>query len=72
VNCAFDFNNLAAQMAGANFKSYVYQMLIQGQNAAWYEVNVYLSGNSQPVKRFFLEDTFTSSNAVNVMTGMRF
>lgn len=59
-------------MAGANFKSYVYQMLIQGQNAAWYEVNVYLSGNSQPVKRFFLEDTFTSSNAVNVMTGMRF
>ena len=35
-------------------------------------MNVYLNGNSQPVKRFFLEDTYTSTTSINVLTSMKF
>lgn len=30
VVCDFNFNNLVAQMAGTNFKTYTYQLLMQG------------------------------------------
>lgn len=72
ISCQFNFNHLVAQMAGKAYKSYVYQLFIQGQNSNYYEVNAYLNGNGQGVKRFFLEDTFTSSSAINVMTSFKF
>jgi hypothetical protein len=71
VTCDFNFNNLVAQMSGTNYKTYVYQLLIQGQNGAYYEVNTYINSNSQPVKRFFLEDTFTSSSSINVLKSLK-
>jgi hypothetical protein len=72
ISCNFNFNNLVAQMGSQTYKSYVYQLLIQGQNGAYYEVSTYINGNSQPVKRFFLEDTFTSTSSVNVLTSLKF
>jgi hypothetical protein len=57
-------------MATNSYKSYVYQMFVQGEGGLYYEVKTYLGGNyafyiilgnlfgnsysNQPVKRFFL------------------
>ncbi len=30
VNCQFNFNNLLAQMAGQNYQTYTYQLLLMG------------------------------------------
>ena len=72
VSCDFNFDNLVAQIGGKTYQSYVYQLLILGQNGNYYEVNTYIDGSSQAVKRFFLEDTYTSSTELTVMTSMTF
>lgn len=59
-------------MAGKTYQNYLYQLLVQGQNGAYFEVNAYLNGNPQPVKRFFLEDTFTSTTSITVLTSFKF
>lgn len=32
ISCSFNFNNLLAQVAGTNYQSYVYQLLVMGDN----------------------------------------
>lgn len=77
VSCEFNFNNLLAQLAGKSHRSHLYQLFVFGdkendnETDKYYEVNVYINNNPQPVKRFFLEDTFTSKTSINVMTAMK-
>ena len=44
VFCSFNFNNLVSQMSSNSYKSYLYQIFIQGQNGNYYEVKAYLNG----------------------------
>lgn len=70
ISCSYNFNNLLAQLAGTNYHSYVYQVLVMGDNNQYYPINTYINSNSQPISRFFLEDTYTSSTSITVLTGM--
>ncbi|MEQ1790524.1 MAG: hypothetical protein ABL857_08780, partial [Rickettsiales bacterium] len=46
-------------------------LFIMDDNSQYYEVFAYLQGNSQPVKRFFLEDTTSVANKITVATSVK-
>lgn len=70
MSCSFNFNNLINQMNSKNYKNKLYQLLVQGDTGSFYDVPVYLSGSSQGTKRFFLEDAYTFTSKVNVLTSL--
>ncbi len=43
-------------------------MLVKGDSGSYYDVPVYMSGSSQPIRRFFLQDKYTYSNKINVLS----
>lgn len=69
VTCNYNVNSLIAMMGGRQWKGKMYQLLVQGDDGNYYDVAVSMPGSSQPIKRFFMEDTFTSNNQINLMTG---
>jgi hypothetical protein len=54
TTCTYDFNNLITLMQSKNYKSKVYQILIQGDGGTYYDVPVNMPGANQAIKRFFL------------------
>lgn len=68
VTCTYNVNSLVALMGGKQWKGRVYQLLVQGGDSNYYDVGVTMPGSSQTIKRFFIEDTFTSSSQINLMT----
>jgi hypothetical protein len=68
ASCSFDFNNFITQINGKQYQGKLYQLLVQGDDQNYHDVPVYMSGSSSPVKRFFLEDTYTYTNKINVLT----
>ena len=70
MSCSYNFNHLVAQMAGKQYQSKVYQLLVQGDTGTFYDVPVYLSGSSQGTRRFFLEDTYSYPSKINVLTSL--
>jgi hypothetical protein len=55
-------------MQSKNYKSKVYQILIQGDGGIYYDVPVSMPGATQTIKRFFLEDSYTSTTSINVLS----
>jgi hypothetical protein len=47
-------------------------MLVKGDDNKYYDVPVYMPAASQPIRRFFLEDTYTYTNKINVLTSFKF
>lgn len=69
VTCTYNVNSLIAMMSGRQWKGRVYQLLVQGDGGTYYDVGVNMPGSSQTIKRFFIEDTFTSNSQITLMTG---
>lgn len=36
ISCNFNFNNLLAQLSGTNYQSYMYQLLVMGDNGQYF------------------------------------
>lgn len=68
VTCSYNVNSLIAMMGGRQWKGKVYQLLVQSDDGNYYDVGVTMPGSTQAIKRFFIEDTFTSNNQINLMT----
>jgi hypothetical protein len=69
VECTYNVNSLIAMMSAKQWKGRVYQLLVQGGDGKYYDVGVNMPGSSQTIKRFFIEDTFSSSSQITLMTG---
>lgn len=54
ASCSFDFNNFITQINRKQYQGKLYQLLVQGDDQNYYDVPVYMSGASSPIKRFFL------------------
>ena len=54
VLCEFDFNNLINEMNSKTYQGKLYQLLVLGDTGTYYDVPVYMSGSTQPIRRFFL------------------
>lgn len=72
ATCEFDFNNLIIQMNSKQYQGKLYQMLIKGDDNNYYDVPVYMPDSAQPIRRFFLEDTYTYPNKMSVLTSFTF
>jgi hypothetical protein len=68
ASCSYDFNNLVSLMSSKQWKSKTYQLLIQGDGGSYYDVPVYMPGATQAIRRFFLEDTYSYANKINVLS----
>ena len=56
VTCNYNFNNLIRLLDSKQEKGRVYQLLVKGGDGSYYDVPVYMPGESQGIKRFFMED----------------
>ena len=72
VTCSFDFDYLAEKIGTNTYRNYLYEMFLMTSNNDFYPVTVYIGKSTTPVKRFFLEDTYTNPTSINVMTYMKF
>lgn len=54
ASCSFDFNNLINQINSKRYQPKLYQLLIQGDDQNYYDVPIYMTGSSSPLKRIFL------------------
>ena len=70
IVCEFNFNHLLNQMNSKQYQGILYQLLVLGDSGAYFDVPVYMSGSSQPIKRFFLEDTYSAANRLKVATSL--
>jgi hypothetical protein len=68
--CTYDFNNLIGKLSSKQYFPRVYALLVQADDLKFYEVAVFMPASSQPIKRFFLEDTVTSTTKINVLTSL--
>ena len=68
--CSYNFNHLVASIASKQHQNKLYQLLVQGDSGLFYEVPVLLPGSSQGTRRFFLEDAYSSSTKINVLTSL--
>jgi len=57
-------------MSGKQYKSKLYQLLVQDDSGSYFDVPVYLSGSTQGTRRFFLEDTYSYPSKINVLTSL--
>ena len=71
VTCDFNFNHLINQMNSKKYQGKLYQLLVLGDTGIYYDVPVYMSGSSQPIKRFFLEDTYSFTNRIKVASSIK-
>jgi hypothetical protein len=56
-------------MQSKKYQGKVYQILILGDGSTYYDVPVNMPGSSQSIKRFYLEDSYTSSTSISVLSG---
>ena len=70
TSCKFNFNHLLNQINGKQYQAKMYQLLVLGNNGSYFDVPVYMAGSSQPIRRFFLEDTVSSTTTINVLTAL--
>lgn len=49
----------------------MYEMYLAGENNAYFSIDVFIGGSKIAVRRFFLEDTYTSKDYVNVLTSLK-
>jgi hypothetical protein len=54
VSCSFDFNHLVTQMNSLQYQGKVYQLLVQDDTLAYFDVPVYMPASPSPIRRFFL------------------
>ena len=66
--CSYNFNYLLEMAAADTYTDYLYELLLQGADNKFYPVAVYLDGAPSATRRFFLQDTFTSSTTVKILT----
>jgi Meckelin (Transmembrane protein 67) len=69
VTCTYNVNNLIAMTGGKQWRGRTYQLLVKSEDGNYYDVGVLMPGSSQTIKRFFIEDTTSSTNSINLMTG---
>ena len=68
-SCSYDFNNILANLMSKRYKGYVYQMLILGDDSNYYDVAVMMPSSTKGIKRFFMYDTYTTKDKINLMNG---
>jgi hypothetical protein len=69
MTCTYNVNSLIAMAGGRQWRGKTYQLLVQADDGSYYDVGVTMGGSSQAIKRFFIEDTFTSNSQITLMTG---
>jgi hypothetical protein len=67
--CTYDFNNLLTLMQSKVYQGRTYQLLIQGDDQKYYDISVFMPLSTQGIKRFFLEDTYSSNTQIRILNG---
>ncbi len=69
VTCTYNVNHLIAMMGGKQWRGKTYQLLVKSDDGNYYDVGVTMPGSSQPIKRFFIEDTTSTAGKITLMSG---
>lgn len=58
-SCDFNFNNIVNLLQSSRHVSHVMGLFVADHTGSYYQVPVYVNGGTDPVGRFFLQDTFS-------------
>lgn len=58
--------------SSSTYKNYLYELYLQGADSKYYPVPIYMGQSTTPIRRFYLEDTFTSKTSINIITSFYF